>query len=110
MENLYPNGSIDHEPESVDLDVVLLRVDRLDKAVRKMSGKRKNGKKFGKKELKRRIEALEKENALLRYYLFSLSTQEKATTQEKPMWWQDALVRSAPNLVDMAASNFRNKK
>ena len=69
--------------------------------------KKEEPKKGGKKKLKKRLKALKKEHKKLQHFLNTFASQQK-TVQSTPVWWQDALIKTLPKVIDMGTVVFNN--
>jgi hypothetical protein len=100
VDDLYTNdNNLGTEPTSFEIADVLSLVKSIEAVVRNGSTKKCKAKKGGgKKKRKRQMRKLEAENAQLRMYLQTLATQ---MPKQQSAWWQDAIVKSLPKLIDL---------
>jgi len=96
MEDLYSDGSFEIESESAGCAEIITRLNRIEEKMRKVRG---NGKSGGRKKLKKQLKTLRKEHEQLQY-----------AVQQKPAWWQGAVTKALPNIVDFISVFLRNKK
>ena len=108
MDDLYPGNSYNADSESAENTEILLKINRIEEDLRKMyKRKKKGGKKGKKKKLKKQNKLLKQENEQMSYLLQSLAMQ-KNSKQKKPEWWQELIIKSAPNSINMVSSILQN--
>ena len=107
MDNLYNNNTFGNDSDPVDKDNIMSEIKRLEQKIDKLKKKLKkarNGGKKGKvKKHKGRIENLEVQHEQLLRFV-QISAKQKG--QQKPQWWEQALISAAPKIVDAALQNL----
>lgn len=106
MDDLYPS-SYSTGSDSTGYEEILSKMKFFDKELCKVRKKKKSEKKGGKKKLKKRLKALKKEHKKLQHFLNTFASQQK-TVQSTPVWWQDALIKTLPKVIDMGTVVFNN--
>jgi len=104
MDNLYNNNTFGSDSDPADNDNVMSEIKKLKQEIKKLQKKLKKARNSGKKgkvrKHKGRIENLEAQHEhLLRFVQITAK-------QQKPQWWQQALVNAAPKLIDVALQNI----
>lgn len=116
MDNLYTDTSDLNDSDMTKYTQLLTRMDAIDQALKKTKKKHKRNKKKGgkTKKLKRQMQALEMEYEQLKMFFqvflmqMQMQTPSYLHTQQKPVWWQEAVTKSLPKLFDMGSVVLNN--
>ncbi len=105
MDDLYP-GAYTADTGSTNYADILTKMERLDTELRKVQ-KKKGSKKGGKKKLKKRLKALKFEYKQLKKFLKAFALQQN-TVRQSSAWWQDALIKTLPKIIDIGTVVLNN--
>ena len=115
MNDLYPSNGFGPSPDSDGYAEILSRIERIDASMRAAHMTEGGEQNDGRKKLKKRLKALEKDNEtlkaenerlklLLQFYAMQQQPQKKKKGKGKkksdPVWWQDAFARSMPVVMN----------
>lgn len=106
MEDLY-QGAYNADSSSPNFEEIRAQMERLDTKFQKVHKKKKKSKKGVKKKMKKRLKELKMQHKQLKRALKDFALQQNMVRQN-PAWWQDAMSKSLPKLIDLGAVILNN--
>lgn len=106
MKNPYVDEILQSEPKVERIDDLFEQMHQMENELHRLKKKKKESKKGKRKKLKKQINRLEREQLELKKFLFYAfyQAQNQSTHTVRSTGWQDALVTSLPQAIDLATA------